>query len=421
MTRVLPITVLLLACLGLPAQQQNSLFASLNVDSPPSPTMAAPVTVNVLTDSNIKLNLHGFPGSNPVVVLFATSFAPGGALSINAVPTLNQYGFGIDIPDQGSPGYSDQEYVNGYLQPSPSSFTDFVGNLSLTINLPACAVVNGQPTCVTAPNWEVSAQALMVDPTNAPFGIRSTGAGVGLFTNGFHEYTIGTDGFATANFLGGFSFPFYGNVYTRAYISENGFVAFSSAGISGFPTLTIGDITSGPPRIMTFYEDLVQGTSGGVQARIYSQQFSVAGPGGTQVRKIKFVHWMLQEFANTTGPHGGETVITENGDIAILVAGYNSTPSINTFVGITRGSGGPAVGGFGRDLSMDVAFGPTTVPMGQHAFELFDHGTPGGAANGIDVVALGFFNNSNVGPGITFLLDPTTPNVTPSTTGYIIQ
>ncbi len=421
MTRTLPITILLLACLGLPAQQQNSFFASLSVDSAPSPTMPAPVTVNVLTDSDIRLNLQGFPGVHPVVVLFSTSFAPGGSLSINAVPSLNQYGFGIDIPDQGSPGYSDQEYVNGYLLPGSSSFTDVSGNLSLTINLPACVVVNNQPTCVTAPNWEVSAQALMVDPTNAPFGVRSTGAGVGLFTNGFQEFSIGTDAFATFAFRGGFTFPFYGNVYTQAFISENGYIAFGAGGLTGFPTLTVNAITTGPPRIMSFYDDLVQGQSGGVQARIYAQQFAVSGPGGTQVRKIRFVHWMLQEFGNTTGPHGGEIVITENGDLAVLVAGYNSMPSINTFVGITRGSGGPVVTGFGRDLSQDVALGPTTVPMGQHAFELFDHGTPGGAVNPLDVVALGSLLTSSVGPGIKFFLDPTTPNVSPSTTGYIIQ
>ncbi len=418
---VVPLLLLLAICSGLPAQQQNSFFASLNVDSPASAAVPAPVTASVLTDSNIQLNMHGFPGIHPVVVFFATSFSAGGSLSINAAPSLNQYGFGIDIPDMGAPGYSDQEYVNGYLLPGSSSFTNSLGDLNLTINLPACALVGGQPVCVTAPTWEVSAQALMVDPTNAPFGIRSTGAGTGAFTNGFEEFSIGTDGFATFAFRGGFTFPFYGFAYTQAFVSENGYIAFASAGLTGFPTLTVSAVSSGAPRIMSFYEDLVQGTSGGVQARIYAQQFVAPGPGGTPVRKIRFVHWMLQEFANTTGPHGGETVITENGDIAVFVAGYNSTPSINTFVGITRGSGGPAVTGFGRDLSVDVALGPTTVPMGQHAFELFDHGNAAGVVNAIDVVALGIFNNSPVGRGITFLLDPSTPNVTPSTTGYIIQ
>ncbi len=421
MQKKLTLLVFALMMGGLAAQQPNTPFAGLNVDGPAFPPVSAPVTMPVFTDSDIMLNIHGFPGSNPVVVLFATSFAAGGSISFDAVSSLNQYGFQLDIPDQGAAGYSDQEYVNGYVQPGSLSYTDNVGDLQLIINLPACVTVNNQPICITQPNWEVTAQALVVDPTNAPFNIRSTGAGTGQFSNGYQEFSLSGDQFATFTFLGGLTVPFYGNVYSQARVSSNGFVAFTNntGGLAGFPNPTPNGIASGPPQIMTFYNDLEPQITA-FNPRVYAQQFVEVGPGGGLVRKVKFVHERLAEFSNTTGPHGGEAVITENGDIAVLVAGYNSTPSINTGVGITRGSGGPAVVGFGRDLSMDVALGPTTVPAGQHAFELFDHGntTP---SNALDLVSLGLFSNNGVGPGIAFLLNPTTSNTSPATTSYIIQ
>jgi len=107
--------------------------------------------------------------------------------------------------------------------------------------------------------------------------------------------------------------------------------------------------------------------------RIYAQQFEEFG-----VDKVKFVHQRLAEFNNTTGPHGGEVVITEHGAISVLVAPYNSAPSSNTAVGISPGNGVDTVAAqptpFGRDLTSDFAAAPTMLPIGGAGFEVFDLG-----------------------------------------------
>ena len=117
----------------------------------------------------------------------------------------------------------------------------------------------------------------------------------------------------------------------------NGYISFAPAP-TGFPTPSVTDVLGGVPRIMSYYTDLIPSPPAG---RIYYQQFAQAGE-----RKMKIAHERLAEFGGTTGPHGGEMVIAESGDIHLLVPTYNGAISINTVVGITPGGnidpgGGP--------------------------------------------------------------------------------
>ena len=126
---------------------------------------------------------------------------------------------------------------------------------------------------------------------------------------------------------------------------------------------------------------------------------------------MKLVHYRYAEFANATGPHGGETIISENGDIVQLTPAYQVSPSINTIIGVTRGAGGTIGTGataFGRDLSADaMVAGGTQLAANDEAFELFDHGNGTACNNCIDLIGFGFLQGGRKLlkiPGMGFLL-----------------
>lgn len=398
------------------AQQPNTNFAALNFNAPPSAAVPVPVVATSFTDSVVSTNFRGFPGVNPVIVLAAGTTTFGGSITAGALPGP---GFSIDITDVGGVGYDDQIFVDGWSSAAPFGRTDVTGNLSIPSLVPSCVATGGAPACVTVPSFEFGTQAIVIDPT-APFGIRTTGAGFVRFTNGLTNFnTLFADNFAIYNFRNGFTFKFYGQTYTRCWVSSNGFISFTPA-FTGFTQLSTGFIVGGEPKIMPFYTDLEpQVPTFG--PRVFAQEMQDAAG----VRKVRFVHERLQEFGNATGPHGGEVVITDQDEISVFVAPYNGFPSIDTVVGITPGQNVDSVANlptpFGRDLSLDVSGGPTFPGAGRSAFEYFDHGIPLPTVNVIDLIALGFNNGSAVGPGIVYSPDPSLLNTAPANSGYVIQ
>lgn len=407
MTR--PIIIALLAAATLTAQQPNGTFSSLNINGPASATVAAPSLTRTFTDSVVDVRVQGFPEPDPVLLLGAVAVEDGGSLSLGAV---NIADFALDLADTGNPGYGDQILVDGFSFPGPNSTTNASGEYGFSLMVPSCVATNGALPCLET-TIEVSFQALVSDPS-ALFNVRSTGAGRARLLNGGQEFALSGDQAAIFLFRDGFTFDFYGTTYTRAWISANGYVSFTQAP-TGFPSPTPNDIAFGPPRIMSFYNDLqpeIQVTS----PRIYAQQFEENG-----TRKLRIVHERLAEFGNFTGPHGGEITMTENGEVAVLVAPYNGLPSIATGVGITPGGGLDPVpfGQFGRDLTADIASGPTVLGAGKLGFELFE--VIGPNTNIMDVIGVGLNNGSDVGPGIVYRPDPTLPNTDPLTSGYVID
>ena len=72
----------------------------------------------------------------------------------------------LDLPDLGAPGYEDQTIVNGYREPEPLAFTEADGRRSIRNLVSACAGLPLNSTiCPTLPDFDVSVQALVVDPT----------------------------------------------------------------------------------------------------------------------------------------------------------------------------------------------------------------------------------------------------------------
>ncbi len=401
-----------------------SFFNQYMVDAPASASLgqSAPIQVLTITDAPIHMNIQAFTSSSPVVMVYDRAAVPGNTIAIGA---WNNFNIQLDLRDRSGNGYSaDQILFSGYDTPSPGTWTNSAGVLNALAILPACTTVNNQTTCITNPNldqFEVSSQAIVFDPTNAPFNLRSTPCIQGAFDNGYEEFMLNDaaaapfQDFKIFTFKQGFQFNFYGQSWTQVWVSSNGHVSFGGADTS-FPNISVQSIRTGVPRIMSFFTDLVPEGMPYAATRVYAQQFKDS----TGLTKVRIVHDHLAEFGNATGPHGGEIILTDNDNIAVYVPGYQGAPSINTGVGITPGNGvDPSVSGFGVDLS--AAWGTMLVRgPGKSAFELF---VPPSAAspNPIDLIGFGNIMNQPVGPGIVFLKNNNLPNTSPSNSGYIIQ
>lgn len=413
-------------CLGHAQGVVGGNFNQYMSDDPASDSvgLATPIIRSAITDSPIVLNIRGFPIAAPVALIIAISANGVDPIDINATNIFNMQ---IDVTDRGPRGYSDQLLFDGFTSLTSKTVTSATGEFSRTTMMPSC--FPGTPpslVCLPLPSFEefeIGSQAVVTDPTHGPLNVNSTPAIKGQFLSGYQEFNLSGELAETFTFKDGFQFKFYGQTFASAEISANGFVSFGQED-TGFPNPTVNGIRIGVRRIMSFYTDLVPEATGpdGVSpayanTRIYAQQFKDAAG----LTKVKFVHDHVAEFANTTGPHGGEIVITDNDDIAVYVNGYNGNPAINTAVGITPGNGvDPQITGFGRDLSAlsGTMFAP--VALGKAAFELFDHG-PGGGLNSLDVIGVNFNPAHPVGSGIVFLKDPSAANTTPSNSRYIIQ
>ena len=189
-----------LLCATSAAQQVNGPFHALAVNQPTSNVLfQANTTAAVFTDSTITVNMKG-QASTPVILLWGT-------LQLNALTMLN---FKVDLANQGS-SYANQQLMNGYTNPSPSTWTNTAGDLAYLAQLPACVISGtGALTCISPTTFSQAVQAVVQDPTNAPFNVSTTGACNLTFTNGYTNFALGSFGAdlsVTYNFLGDFNYP----------------------------------------------------------------------------------------------------------------------------------------------------------------------------------------------------------------------
>ena len=384
---LLVVCVLVAPVLG---QQQNLPFSSLALNADPTTVFnQGPTTLNTFTDSPITIFVRGAPNSAVAILQ--------GPLQVEALDfgTFNNPFF-VDIAQTGNT-YANQFIVNGFTAPG-SAVTGPTANYSIDVVVPACQTnTQGVVTCITQSSFNRAVQALTVDPSSTPFGVRTTGAAQANFTNGYTEYTTGSGGNQKVVFLGGFTFPFYGVTYASAnnspvsqscFVHADGFISFGSNAGPGFVNPGLNDARTGPRRILTYFSDL-EPQIAQFNPSIFSQQFTDANG----VRKVRIVHERLAEFANVTGPHGGEVVIDENGGIELTIGNYQVSSSINVINGVARGSGGtipPNSTAFGQDMTADAAIGRIYPNPNDECFELFDVGNGTAPVNPQDNIGLTF-------------------------------
>ena len=129
----------------------------------------------------------------------------------------------------------------------PSSFTDASGDSNINL-------ISNEAGCRRGLFY---VQALNVDP-NDPLGITASNQMKGTIHPPLprqrHRDSADPDGRRLAVIPLGFSFPFYGQTYTEAYVNANGTLSFGQAN-GGF-TVSESFFLSGPPTIAPMWTDL---------------------------------------------------------------------------------------------------------------------------------------------------------------------
>ena len=131
----------------------------------------------------------------------------------------------------------------------------------------------------------------------------------------------GDDAFSTLNI--GFPISFFGQTYSTAYVSSNGFLTLgSNAGVTA--PLNAAIPTTGAPNgvIAPFWDDLYPGASGSVHAAV----------SGTAPNRTLYVEWFnVPHFAflSTSGPVTFEAIIKENGDVRFQYLDTSFEPAGN--------------------------------------------------------------------------------------------
>lgn len=417
------LAALFISIASLEAQQANSFGAQLNVNGPinsaPSQPLyqnpvlgIGPVETSAFYGQANTIRVLGIP--NMPVALVYGAYQPGALVVANTFGNTS-----IDIADAGG-FYANQILLSGFSN-GPTGFAQTNASGAFTFSPVLTCPLGSAGACATLSPVVVALQAIVGAPFNPPLLVQSTAASViSVFSSPFTMMTLPGDLSVPYTFPNGFSFNFYGTTYTDCFVSANGFVSFGAVD-TGFPAPTVASVRAGVRRIMSFYDDLTPEVGIAVySSRIYVHQFI---DGGTT--KLRVVHENLSEFANATGPHGGEIVMSQNGDIEIFIPQYCRIPSISTVVGITPGnnidpfpSGTVGQTAFGRDLSADSNLGPTPLGINRIGFEVFDYSnTP--LLNPIDLIGFGYTPGALYSTGIRFTRNPLV--TAPGQAEYIVQ
>ena len=117
-------------------------------------------------------------------------------------------------------------------------------------------------------------QAVLSDPTNPPFNLRTTQAGRTRIDVGQRSaLVIGSDGVVPVPFITGRTFNFYGIMANQAFVHENGLVSFGMSSVPGMgPQIDPVGVNMGVPAIAVNYADWdVQGSAMG--SRLFVKAF----------------------------------------------------------------------------------------------------------------------------------------------------
>ncbi len=204
----------------------------------------------------------------------------------------------------------------------PSTFADSNGDGSLNLISNEPGAIGGTFFC----------QALAVDPI-APFGISVSNQTRGTIhpqvpTSAGSRTNLNLADDSSALVPLGFSFPFYGQTYTEAYVNSNGTLTFGQANTSF--TITESFFLSGAPTIAGLWTDLNPQLGGAVEWDATST------PGQT----ITF-HWTNVNDNLQGGPNTFSISLDLNGHI---ITDYGACTVSEGIVGMTPGMSAAPMG-----------------------------------------------------------------------------
>jgi hypothetical protein len=165
------------------------------------------------------------------------------------------------------------------------------------------------------------------------------------------------DSFISVPFGGGFTFTFYGVVYTSVFVNSNGNLTFGSGDITF--NESVPAFINGPPRIAPLWDDLdpdpfpplTPGTGGGA---VFAKQ---------EPDRFVVTWYSVPEF-NTGNTNTMQIVLFNTGVIAFA---YDRLDANDGLVGVASGAGGPS-SIFQYNGSTNPAVTIPTSPQGQLDF-----------------------------------------------------
>ncbi len=307
------------------------------------PSMAFPGSTGTISGTISRRSGGFFPGANVVAVNVDMMLTESKQEIVSVVSDFL-------VTNDGSyllPGLTPGDYLV-FIEPLNASFTggSGVGPFDTRFTDFVKDYYNGA---------NESGDDLSDDPTEKVVTTVAAGesaANINLVSNeGINQLdSLTDDDEVTFQFPVGFSFPFFGNVYTEVAVNSNGNLTFG-AGDSASTPRDESRFLSGPPRIAPLFTDLNPEETGEVKALV-------------ETERITFTWESVPEFSAAGGRPGNQFSVSlfETGDILFTYESVDVTPDdsppddIQAIVGI-----GP--GGLGVGSPIDLSSQGSVIPI----------------------------------------------------------
>ncbi|HYC76385.1 MAG TPA: hypothetical protein VEI02_02050 [Planctomycetota bacterium] len=309
------LSLLALACALAPAQQPNTLAATMKIDGNDGPVY--PMFVNVRTNTVSTITIDSGIQFRPFLI---AASATGNLQPFAAVV----FGDKMDIPYNPAPVI----FMNGFLgnsgnpatTPNVTPFqTNAFGVYNYNVSIPGTIAINST----------AAFQAVVGDPGSVA-GYNLTAATKTTMTQGptVTTHSLGDSGSALISLPTGFQFPFYGSNYSNLWIYADGCFTMNTS-VSDFSS-SPAQFTGGPPRIMGFWTDLDQ------QTGVIRSTVDANPPGDFPYARVEFIN--VTDWSGIGFLHTFSWEVNNQGRVLITQA-INCNASIyETMVGIGPGN-----------------------------------------------------------------------------------
>lgn len=279
-------------------------------------SQAAGQTVLAGETGTVALTIPAGASSGTYQLVLVGEVTPTGA-PFSLYDTLTVTGVAGDLTVfTGQPDYFSDESINAQAEVGITSGTLDGGNLNLRICAPTDPLTIGDPTgdggsggTITRTTYE--SQSVALSWTD----VMTTGLVVAQ----------GDDTYSLINL--GFSFEFYGNEYTQAYVSSNGLISFGSPN-ADYSNSAIPSSFVPNNAIYVFWDDLYP--VGDVYGNIYFEQIDAA---------TAVIQWQNVSHCCSTGSPETFQAILNGADNSITLQYLDVTASSSATVGVENNDG----------------------------------------------------------------------------------
>ena len=182
------------------------------------------------------------------------------------------------------------------------------------------------------------------NPGACGYGFVDIGDAPALALTAAGSVTAADDGRSSVITLGGSGFRLYGQSYTQAIMSTNGYVSFSTADSGGdYDNSCAGQIDRGGagPRLHVLHDDLVVGGGGGLRYRYFTS--CPRAPIGGADQSCHVFQWDAMQDYSQTAPSGNASfqaiAYPGNGQVVYQYRRANTTAGAGATIGLLNSSG----------------------------------------------------------------------------------